>query len=259
MKAILTFFVLLIGFGAMSQTEEEIVEKRIAEAGKLFLFSQDYQAALDKILKEYPRSAYAWQQKAMPLFKQGKYEIAMPILDKAVALNPKSYMDYRAFMKCIFSKSYAEAIKDFEAAKALSGNSYVMDHTYDFYIGLCHLQLGQFQEAEQVLEADRKAHLAKASGVAPHFLDVFYLGIAKYELGKFEAAIAEFDTALETYQEFSDAEYYKFLCLLKLGRSKEADPLLRKAIADYKRGFTINEDNVIYERYPYQAYFLKLW
>lgn len=258
MKIIVAILVFLIGFNVQGQTEKEIVEKRISEASKLFLFSQDYQLALDAILKDHPRSAYAWQQKAMPLFKQGKYEIAMPILDKAVHLDPKQYMDYRAFMKCIFSKNYTEAIKDFEAAKAISGNSYVMDHTYDFYIALCYLQLGKFSEAEKILEIDREA-LETKGGVEAHFLDVFYLGIAKYELGKFEAAVTEFDKALQTYPEFSDAEYYKFLCLHKLGRSKEADVLLRKAIADYKNGFTINEDNAIYERYPYQAYFLKLW
>jgi len=246
----------MTGFNVWAQTEEEIVEKRINEARKSFHFSQDYQTEMDKIVKDYPRSAYAWQQKAMPLFKQGKYEFAMPFLDKAVALDPKKYMDYRAFMKCIFGKRYVEAIEDFEAAKKLSGNSYVMDHTYNFYIGLSYLQLGRFTEAEQILEADRKAHLATSS-VEPHFLDVFYLGIAKYELGKYEQAIEQFDVSIKTYSEFSDAEYYKALCLIKLGRNDEADKLVQKAITDYRNGYTINEDNVIYERYPYQAYFLK--
>lgn len=256
MKTVFISLLFVVGFTAMAQTEEEIVEKRIDEARKLFHFSQDYQAEMDKIVKDYPRSAYAWQQKAMPLFKQGKYEYAMPFLDKAVTLNPKLYMDYRAFMKCIFGKRYVEAIEDFEAAKKLSGNSYVMDHTYDFYIALSYLQLGRFAEAEQILEADREAHLATSS-VEPHFLDVFYMGIAKYELGKYEEAIAQFDISIGTYREFSDAEYYKALCLIKLGRNNEAEKLMQKAITDYRNGFTINEDNVVYERYPYQVYFLK--
>lgn len=256
MKTVFMVLFFVSGFSVWAQTEEEIVEKRINEARKVFHFSQDYQAEMDKIVKEYPRSAYAWQQKAMPLFKQGKYEFAMPFLDKAVALNPKGYMDYRAFMKCIFGKRYVEAIQDFEAAKKLSGNSYVMDHTYDFYIALSCLQLGRFAEAEQILETDRKAHLATSS-VEPHFLDVFYMGIAKYELGKYEEAIEQFDISLGTYREFSDAEYYKGLCLIKLGRNDEADKLVQKAITDYRNGYTINEDNVIYERYPYQVYFLK--
>lgn len=256
MKTVFMFLLFMTGFNVWAQTEEEIVEKRINEARKVFHFSQDYQKEMDKIVKDHPRSAYAWQQKAMPLFKQGKYEFAMPFLDKAVALDPKGYMDYRAFMKCIFGKRYLEAIEDFEAAKKLSGNSYVMDHTYDFYIALSYLQLGRFAEAEQVLETDRKAHIERSS-VEPHFLDVFYLGIAKYELGKYEQAIEQFDISIGTYKEFSDAEYYKALCLIKLGKNDEADKLVQKAITDYRNGYTINEDNVIYERYPYQVYFLK--
>ena len=256
MKTVFMFLLCITGFNVWAQTEEEIVEKRINEARKSFHFSQDYQAEMDKIVKDHPRSAYAWQQKAMPLFKQGKYEFAMPFLDKAVALDPKGYMDYRAFMKCIFGKRYVEAIEDFEAAKKLSGNSYVMDHTYNFYIALSYLQLGRFAEAEQILGADRKAHTATSS-VEPHFLDVFYLGIARYELGKYEQAIEQFDISIKTYSEFSDAEYYKALCLIKFGRNDEADKLVQKAITDYRNGYTINEDNVVYERYPYQVYFLK--
>lgn len=256
MKTVFMLLFFASGFTVWAQTEEEIVEKRIEEARKVFHFSQDYQKEMDKIVKNYPRSSYAWQQKAMPLFKQGKYEFAMPFLDKAVALDPKRYLDYRGFMKCIFGKRYVEAIEDFEAAKKLSGNSYVMDHTYNFYIALSYLQLGKFAEAEQILEADREEHLA-TSGVEPHFLDVFYMGIAKYELGKYEEAIEQFDISIGTYREFSDAEYYKALCLFKLGRNSEAEKLVQKAITDYRNGYTINEDNVVYERYPYQVYFLK--
>lgn len=259
MKLLFTFLIALIGFNCQSQTEEEIIEKRLDEVRKFSIFSQDYQAEIDKIIQDYPNSAYLWQQKAMPLFKQGKYEIAMPILDKAVELNPKSYMDYRAFMKCIFSKNYSDAIKDFESAKMISGNSYVMDHTYNFYIALCHLQRSEFAKAEYILETDMKTLIAEKREVELHFLDAFYLGIAKYELKKYEEATTHFDRALKVYSEFSDAEYYKALCLNKLNRKEEASSLLRKAVADYKKGFTINEDNVIYERYPYQAYFLKHW
>ena len=54
---------------------------------------------IDSALAINPSIAYLYQQKAMPYFKQGKYEVAMPILDKAVALDSAEYIDYRAFMK----------------------------------------------------------------------------------------------------------------------------------------------------------------
>lgn len=63
MKTVFISLLFVVGFTARAQTEEEIVEKRIDEARKLFHFSQDYQAEMDKIVKDYPRSAYAWQQK----------------------------------------------------------------------------------------------------------------------------------------------------------------------------------------------------
>ena len=49
-----------------------------------------------------------------------------------------------------------------------------------------------------------------------HFLDLFYLGISKYEQGKWEEAITEFDNSLQQYPNFSDVEFYKTICLKRL-------------------------------------------
>src|SRR5687768_14441837 len=48
------------------------------------VFSQVRQAYLDSILLIRHDDAFAWQQKSMPLFKQKKYEVGMPLLDSAV-------------------------------------------------------------------------------------------------------------------------------------------------------------------------------
>ena len=89
-------------------------------------------------MKKDSTIAYLWQQKAMPLFKARKYEAGMIFLDKAVLYDEAEYLDYRAFIKCIFAKTYREAIIDFEKCKEKVGNSYVMDHTYDFHIALSY-------------------------------------------------------------------------------------------------------------------------
>ena len=44
-------------------------------------------------------------------------------------LDENKWLDYRAFIKCIFAKTYKEAIIDFEKCKVKIGNSYIMDHT----------------------------------------------------------------------------------------------------------------------------------
>ncbi len=112
------------------------------------LFSRRHQLYYDSALAIKPWKAAWWQQKAMPLFKTKKYEVGMPFLDSAVKYDTRRYIDYRAFMKCIFQKDYRSAIPDFITAKTIIGDGSVMDHTYDFYLGLCYLQLYQFDSAE---------------------------------------------------------------------------------------------------------------
>src|SRR5690606_33299861 len=106
-----------------------------------------YQECLDAGIKKDSTIAYLWQQKAMPYFKVKKYEVGMQYIDKAVALDTKRYQSYRAFIKCIFAKTYKEAIIDFEQCIADWGDNFEMDHSYSFYIGLSYLQLNEFDKA----------------------------------------------------------------------------------------------------------------
>lgn len=209
-----------------------------------------WQAALDEGLKEDSTIAYLWQQKAMPYFKIKKYEVGMDFIDKAVQYDPKRYLAYRGFIKCIFAKTYKEAIKDFETCIEKWGDSYEMDHTYTFYIGLSYLQLNEFAKAEEyLLKASAKQ---KEVFQDIHHLDLFYLGIVCYEQHRYEEAIIYFDKAIKEYKEFSDAFFYKALAQYKLGdeSSKETS---EEGLKYNKLGYTINEANAIYELYPYQV------
>lgn len=210
----------------------------------------EWQTCLDKGLEKDSTIAYLWQQKAMPYFKAKKYEVGMEYLDKAVFYDKKRWLPYRAFIKCIFSKSYVAAIADFEAAKEIFGNSYEMDHSYDFYIGLSYLQLNKFAKAEQIFANDIKEQIERRGEA--HYLDLFYYGIALYEQQKWQEAIIQFDKALDFYNQFSDAKYYKYVCLFNLGAYTQSENILMEAQQDAKNGFTINEDNAVYETYPYQ-------
>ena len=41
-----------------------------------------------------PTNAYLWQQKAMPFFKQKKYELGLQYLDSAIKYDQTNYEDY---------------------------------------------------------------------------------------------------------------------------------------------------------------------
>nr|WP_315402755.1 tetratricopeptide repeat protein [uncultured Sphingobacterium sp.] len=218
------------------------------------LYSLDRQKYLDSVLMIVPKNAYAWQQKAMPLFKQKKYELGMSYLDSAVKYDKTDhYLEYRAFVKCIFQKNYKGAIEDFKSVSKLKGNAYVMDHTYEFYVGLCHLQLNQFEQAEKLFSKNIEEDRKKLGKDWINCTSLFYQGICFYELGLTMKAIQSFENSLEHYNNFIDAKYYKAICLLKLDKKKEALVLLESAQNDLKKDFSFPETNAVYETYPYQV------
>jgi len=181
-----------------------------------------------------------------------KYQAGAKYLDMAVKFDADRWLEYRGFMNCIFTKDYLAAISDFEQCKKATPGRYVMDHSYDFYIAISLLQLNEFKKAEDILTNEIKNEKKQFGEDGNHYMTLFYLGITKLELHKWDEAIAEFDKAIKMYSHFSDAKYYKGIALSKLGRSEEGAKLWKEAKADFEAGYTINEDNAVYERYPYQ-------
>lgn len=216
------------------------------------LGSSRRQLYLDSALQLAPTEAYYWQQKAMPLYKAKKYEAGMAYLDSAVKYNAFEYLDYRGFMKCIFQKSYRQAIVDFNDALRLKGNGQVMDHSYSFYKGLCYLQLTQYDSAQNLLTKVVNDRQKMYGTDWLHPTELFFAAMACYEKEEYAKAIEYLDQALKIYKEFSDAEFYKALCLKDLGKFEEALKTMEAADVHFKQGYSINEDNVFYEEYPYQ-------
>jgi len=237
--------------------QEQIIQEHVYDCASninYLLMMKEYQACLDAGLQKDSTIAYLWQQKAMPYFKVKKYEVGMEYIDKAVKYDAESWLPYRAFIKCIFAKTYREAIKDFEECIERWGDNYRMDHTYSFYIGLSYLQLNEFEKAEKYLKHTISEQKKMFGETEAHHLDLFYYAITKYELEKYDEAISLFDEAIEQYPQFSDAMYYKALCLFKQKKSQEEINLLIDQAEEFaKKGYTINEDNAVYETYPYQV------
>ena len=219
------------------------------------MHSLEYQQYLDSALTIVPERAWLWQLKAMGLYKSRKYQLGEPFLEKAVEYAPEKYLDYSGFMRCIFSKDYIKSISEFMRAKKEFGDGYVMDHTYNFYIGLDYLQLNKFSKAKEFLLLSKEQQFKDFPNDPPqeacHYLDWYYLGIADFELGNYQEAIASFDMSLKVYENFAEALYFKGKSMTKLGNEEGAE--WEKKAFEYGDN-TINEDNVVYEIYPYQLF-----
>ncbi len=214
--------------------------------------SKEYGRCIDSALALSPHDAYLWQQRGMPYFKQMKYQEGMPYIDSAVKYDSADDLPYRAFLKCIFQKDYFGATEDFTILQHDHPNAGVMDHEFNFYLGLCSLQLSHYERADELFSTCLVNDRA-VGGNWVHPLHLFYLGIARYEEGQYSQAIISFDSALMVYPHFSDAEYYKGACLEAIGQHDASLSMRSESKDDFMDGYTINEDNAVYERYPYQV------
>lgn len=268
MKQYTTIFILLyfscITFGqTQSRTakQDSIIDKYLKNGAYKYHYTmQGWDDNINLALKQDSTIALLWQQKALPLWKTKKYELALRCYDKAVSYDRANYLGRRGFLKCIFQKDYRSAIIDMESAEKEFGYGYQNDHSYPFYISLCYLQLNEYGKAEQVLQADLDKTIRERGEDWVHFLDLFYMGIIQYELRNYDKAITFFDKTLKHYHNFSDAKYYKGLCLLQKGDKTNAEVTMREAKANFEQGYTINEDDANYEIYPYKVnWYMAKW
>lgn len=208
---------------------------------------------VDKGLEKDSTIAYLWQQKALPLWKQHRYELAISYYEKAVALDPEQWLSRLGYLKCIFAKQYQSALEDLERYIKTYGSTYEQDHALEFYQAICYLQLGEYNKALGLLQREITEQEVRHGKDWVHYLDRFYLAICYFEMEQYSNAVWEFEQVLQVYPNFSDAQFYKAICHYKLGDQRWANTLAIQGQFHYKQGRTFSEDASIYVTYPYQV------
>lgn len=206
----------------------------------------------DSLIAICPNIARAYQQKAIPLIKDGLLEEAFLLENKAVALDPKRWLAYRGYLKCIKTKDYEGAILDFQKAAQLTPNGLEMDHTYPFFEGLCNLELGNYSQAEANFKKDIFIQKGVDGSRDVHFNTLFYVGVLYFEMKQHGPAKAYLEQCLQAYKQHPDANYYLALTHRAQGNNELARQYLNTARQALAAGYRLNEDNIIYNNYPYQ-------
>ena len=206
----------------------------------------------DSLIARCPNIAVAYQHKAVPLIKDGKWEAAFALEDQAVALDPRAWLAYRGFLKCIFSKDYEGALVDFGQVEKLKPNGREMDHTYPFFEGLCHLELGSYAQAAADLGRDIQLQQGPSGKGDVHYNSLFYLGVVYFEQRNYAQASRYLRQCLTQYARHPDANYYLALTCRAQGRPTEATRHLQIARTSLTAGYRLNEDNLFYANYPHQ-------
>lgn len=255
------FILLFMSISTCAQTDnnkqvnqDSIVQKYLNNGAYRYHYTQQgWDDNINEGLKQDSTIALLWQRKALPYWKMKKYDLAVACYDKAVLYDRANYLGRRGYLKCIFQKDYKSAIADMEMAEKEFGYGFQNDHSYQFYIALCYLQLNEFAKAEKILQQDFDRTVKEHGESWIHYLDLFYMGIIQYELRNYDKAISYFDKAIKIYTNFSDAKYYKGLCLLQNNNKLQSEILMREAKTNFEQGYSINEDDSLYESYPYKV------
>ncbi|MGI4872937.1 MAG: tetratricopeptide repeat protein [Janthinobacterium lividum] len=206
----------------------------------------------DSVIARCPRIAQAYQLKAVPLIKDGKYADAFALEDQAVAIDPHNWLAYRGFLKCIFSKDYEGALVDFERVTLLKPNGREMDHTYPFFEGLCHLELGQLPQAVADFGRDIQLQQGSSGKGDVHYNSQFYQGVVYFEQKNYAQASRCLRQCLSQYARHPDANYYSALVCQAQGNRAEATKHLQTAHEALAAGYRLNEDNIFYVNYLHQ-------
>jgi tetratricopeptide (TPR) repeat protein len=212
---------------------------------------QGWQDACDSLLVICPDLDQVWQMKAMPCIKMGDWHGCFSNLTHAVQINPEGWLGYQAFLKCMFTKDYAGALRDFQRCDTLVRGAGVMDHSYDFFMGICCLGMKDYKGAYTYLKKDVDNQAKRRGNDNVHYVSLYFWGMYQYLNGTYAEAVTTFRRVLKIFPQYPEPSFYLGMTLKKLGKEEEAQVCFRKAREGLLAGYNSNEDQEFYINYPY--------
>ncbi|MEM9142111.1 MAG: tetratricopeptide repeat protein [Bacteroidota bacterium] len=207
---------------------------------------------LDQILKLDSTNAEALRAISVPYLKRGLPHKWKPLFDSAVKYDPKTWQPWRGYLYLRFYRDYKKAIADFNASDTLTSYiDYPQGHSVDYWRGIAYLGLKDYKNSIAYFDKHIKKETEDTGEDWVELEAFLYRGIAEYELGNHQKAIADFKKIKTLFSYSAEAKYYWAQCLIVLNKKSEALSLLGEAETDYKNQLRLSHD---YVEMPYQIY-----
>ena len=204
-------------------------------------------------LEKYPNTHEAYMSRSVAYTKTGEHATGFTMLNRAVELAPILNLGYRAFVKLYMMHDTEGALQDCLRLDSLTSYAKpgVWGEDMDMVIGLCYLQLNDFQKARLRFTNSIKT-VTQEAGKEWNSPRVFlYLGITLLKEKECSQALQVLDELIQLYPNFSEAYYYKAQCYSTLKDLKNAEATLEKCRQVFKKYGA--EKNPYFEM-PYQIY-----
>ncbi|MEM8566658.1 MAG: hypothetical protein AAGF85_09365 [Bacteroidota bacterium] len=206
--------------------------------------SKASQILFDAAIDIGPGYAWAYYEKSVPYFKRGLLKQGVELLNKAIAIDPESYLCYRAYW--YFShRSYEACISDLERYYySLNGpprSTPGGDMEMKMLLGLTYAQKGNLIKAIELVSTAIDSYEAQGYFVGP--FDFHVLGILHYENNQLTKAFTAFEQQIKSNENFADTYYYMGLIQRAQSNDEAATKLLEKSLSLFNGvngGFTFN-------------------
>lgn len=221
--------------------------KACMETYKADMFSQGSHVSqhyFDSAIKNCPTLAYAYSEKSVAFLKRGYFIQWKKLIDKAIELDPKQYLFYRAWCQFFFLRNYESTIKDLERLKSLHetpffGMGQNGDYDLRVVLALAYKMIGERSKAISIIEE------AIAS-------DNYYVGLYDYlHLGVLYIEVNQPDNAIKTLEkqllenDIAEVHFY-------LAKAYQQKGEIDKSIARLKEALSLYEKDRKMQNYYYQ-------
>lgn len=225
---------------------------RLAQTtGELTQGSRESQIRFDSIIALNPNYAWAYFEKSVAYLKRGLIIKGLQLLDKAVELDPKSHLCYRAYWY-FQNRNYDMCIKDLERYYAIP-NAYIYELTpggdkdMRILLGMSYAKKGNIKKGIKTIENCIMSYRDESD---IGYTDYHILGLLYLKDGNPEKALEIFQKQLKMTEDFPDTYYYQGLAYLKLNQPKKTKLALEKALSTFKNPNRMGNGYYCFRAYP---------
>jgi hypothetical protein len=190
---------------------------------------------LDSAIAICPGFAPAWHEKSVPYLKRGDFITWRKLIDKAVDLDPLSFLQYRGWCRFKFLRDYEGALSDLQRFDTLTGFSHTSsnDGNYELHVvmALCERELGHPDAAFRYFAIGIDSVGRESGFSAIGLYDYLHLAVTKLKAGDAAGAILALQRENAKYDKFAETWYYLGMACLLTDKKELAKTYLLHARA----------------------------
>jgi tetratricopeptide (TPR) repeat protein len=220
------------------------------EGKKLKQGSRESQIMFDSILKLNPNYDWAYMEKSVAYLKRGFIVEGLKLLDKAVEIEPRYNLTYRAYWH-FQNRNYKLCIRDLERYYQLP-NAFIYELTpggdkdMRLLLAMSYAKEGDLAKGIETVENCIKSYQREMDF---GLVDYHILGMLYVKNKQYKKALETFDKQLKMTADYPDTYYYMGLAYKALKKPKQAKIYFEKAKDKFLDDYRIRNGYLCYRVY----------